>query len=174
MSPAPQPDGHDLPWLADELVPGMAAHGDDLVVGFEDAVGQPVVTHKLPDILDRIEFRGSGRQGDDGDVRWYDQLIGHMPSGPIHHEHGVRSGRDLGGDLIEMPLHATGVAAGQDQGGTDTACRAHGPKDVGGAGAFILGCYRTCSSPGPASRDLVLLADPGFILPPQLYPGSRR
>ena len=102
----------------------------------------------------------------------------HMPSGPIHHEHGVRSGRDLGGDPIEMPLHATGIAAGQDQGGADTAFRAHGPKDAGGAGALILGCYRTCSSPGPASRapscHLVLLADPGFILPPQLYPGCRR
>lgn len=78
-------------------------------------------------------------QGHDGDVRRYDQLVGHRPSGPIHQEHGVRSGRDLGGDLIEMPLHVTGVAAGQDQGGTDTAFRAHGTKDAGRAGALILG-----------------------------------
>jgi hypothetical protein len=73
-----------------------------------------------------------------------------------------------------MPLHATGIAPGQDQGGAGTAFRAHGPKDVGRTCALILGRYRTCSSPGPAPRDLVLLADPGFILPPQLYPGSRR
>jgi hypothetical protein len=30
---------------------------DDIVVGFEDTVREPVVAHVLPDIFDRIEFR---------------------------------------------------------------------------------------------------------------------
>jgi hypothetical protein len=33
--------------LLDELVPSVAAVVDDIVVGFEDAVGEPVVAHKL-------------------------------------------------------------------------------------------------------------------------------
>ncbi len=33
---------------------------DDIVMGFEDAVGEPVVVHELPEILDRVQFRTSG------------------------------------------------------------------------------------------------------------------
>jgi len=33
--------------LVDELVPSLAAVVDKIVVGFEDAVREPVVTHKL-------------------------------------------------------------------------------------------------------------------------------
>lgn len=39
--------------------------------------------------------------------------------------------RDLGGDLVHMPLHGLGVATGQDEGGTDTTLGADGPEDVG-------------------------------------------
>jgi hypothetical protein len=41
---------------------------DDIIVGFEDAVREPVVAHVLPDIFDRIEFRAFRRQRDNGDV----------------------------------------------------------------------------------------------------------
>ena len=41
---------------------------DDIVVGFEDAIGEPVVAHILPDVFDRIEFRAFRRQGKNGDV----------------------------------------------------------------------------------------------------------
>jgi hypothetical protein len=56
---------------------------DDIVVGFEDAVRQPVVAHILPDVLDGIEFRGFRREGDDGDIGWNDQSCRQMPSGLI-------------------------------------------------------------------------------------------
>ncbi len=56
MSPISQTDGHDGPGLACELGPGFAAEGDDLFVVFEDAVGEPVIAHVLPDVFDRIEF----------------------------------------------------------------------------------------------------------------------
>src|SRR6266404_9605963 len=36
------------------------------VVGFEDAVGEPVVTHELPDVLDRVELWALRRQQNDG------------------------------------------------------------------------------------------------------------
>ena len=41
---------------------------DDVVVGIEDAVGQPVVAHELPDVLDRIELGRAWRQGENSDV----------------------------------------------------------------------------------------------------------
>ncbi len=56
MRPFAHSDGHDAPWLIDELVPGFAAVGDDIVVGFEDTVGEPVAAHILPDVFLRIEF----------------------------------------------------------------------------------------------------------------------
>jgi hypothetical protein len=36
---------------------------DDVVIGCEDAVRQPVVAHELPDILDRVELRRAGGTG---------------------------------------------------------------------------------------------------------------
>ena len=68
MSPLTSTDGDDFPWLIDELVPGIAAQGDDLFLGLEDSVGKPVVTHELPDVFRRVEFRRSGRQRQKGDV----------------------------------------------------------------------------------------------------------
>ena len=68
MSPVSQTDGHDAPGLVTEFVPGIATQIDDLLVGFEDAVRQPVVAHELPDVFDRIELWGLGRQRQDGDV----------------------------------------------------------------------------------------------------------
>ena len=53
--------GHDTRGLFDQLVPGIAALIDDLIIGFDDAVGKPVVAHELPDIFDWIEFWTFGR-----------------------------------------------------------------------------------------------------------------
>lgn len=53
--------GHDAPRLIDELVPGLAAMADDVVVKGEDAVGGPVVAHELPDVLDRVQLEALGR-----------------------------------------------------------------------------------------------------------------
>jgi len=39
MSPIAQTDGHDAPRLVAQAVRGVATQIDDLVVGFEDAVG---------------------------------------------------------------------------------------------------------------------------------------
>jgi hypothetical protein len=36
--------------LIDEFVPGEATVLDYIVMGFEDAVGEPIVAHELPDI----------------------------------------------------------------------------------------------------------------------------
>ena len=58
MSPIAQTDGHDAPGLIAETVPSIATQIDDLIVGFEDAVGEEVVAQELPDILDGVQFGG--------------------------------------------------------------------------------------------------------------------
>ena len=73
-----------------------------------------------------------------------------------------------------MPLNGLGVAAGQDEAGTDTARRADGTEDIGRLGALIAGRAGPGSSLRPTPCDLVLLADPGFILPPEFYVGAGR
>ncbi len=47
MGPLMQTNGHDFQGLIDAFVPGEAAVIDDIVVGFEDAVGEPVVALQL-------------------------------------------------------------------------------------------------------------------------------
>ena len=46
---------------------------DEIIVGFKDAVGEPVVAEKLPDVFDWIELGAFWRQGDNGDVGWHDE-----------------------------------------------------------------------------------------------------
>ena len=75
MRPLAQSDGHDAPGLVDELVPCFAAVIDEIIVGFEDAVGEPVVAHELPDVFDRVELGAFRRQGDDGDVGGHNEAL---------------------------------------------------------------------------------------------------
>jgi len=96
MGPFPVTDGHDLPRLVDKLVPGLAAEGDDLVVRFEDPVGQPIVAQELPDVLDRVQFGRSWRQEHERDVFGNFELLGGVPAGLIEHEGGVGARRHLG------------------------------------------------------------------------------
>ena len=74
MCPLTQTNGHDFPGLIDEFVPGEAAMIDDIVMRFKDAVGEPVVAHELPDILDRVQFGAPGWQRHEGDIGGHDQF----------------------------------------------------------------------------------------------------
>ena len=127
MRPLAHSDGHDVPGLIDELVPCEAAVVDDVVVGFEDAVRQPVVAHELPDVFDWVEFGASRRQRHQGDVGRHDQFGRSVPSGLIEQEDCMRAWRDVEGNFLEMHAHCLAVATGHDDagglafGGTDRA-----------------------------------------------------
>jgi hypothetical protein len=73
-----------------------------------------------------------------------------------------------------MALHGLGIAAEQDEAGANAASGTDGTEDIGRLGALIAGRPGPGSPLRPAPRDLVLLADPGFILPPKLYLGAGR
>ena len=76
--------------------------------------------------------------------------------------------RDVEGDLFEMHAHGFTVAAGHNDSSALALSGADGTEDVGRGGALILGGRGTGSAPCPAPCDPGLLADPRFILPPQL------
>jgi ABC-type tungstate transport system substrate-binding protein len=139
MGPLAQSDGRDAPRLIGEAGPCEAAMVEDVVVGFEDAVRQPVVAHELPDVLDRVELGAFRRQRQRGDVGRDDKPRREMPARLIEYQHGMGTGRDGGGYLGEVERHPFGIAAGQDErrplalGWTDRAI------DIGRRGALVLG-----------------------------------
>jgi hypothetical protein len=95
-----------------------------------------------------------------------------MPSSLIDDQDGVSAGIDGGADFRQMGVHRFGIAPGQNQTDTLALLRTDGAEDIGPLGALIVRRAGSCSTPGPAARDLVLLADPGFVLKPEfdLYP----
>src|SRR5262249_21508731 len=51
---------------------------EEMVVGFEDGVGEPVVSHELPDVLDRVELWALRRQQNDGDIGRHEEAGGQV------------------------------------------------------------------------------------------------
>jgi hypothetical protein len=138
MCPFAHPDGFYAVWLIDELVPGVTAVIDDFGVGPEDAVGEPVVPHELPDVLDWIELGTFGRQRDDADIFGHDQRVGHMPSGLIHEQYGMGAGRYSSSDFGKMQVHRFGIAERQDKPCALAERRADRSEYVGRGGALIM------------------------------------
>ena len=92
-----------------------------------------------------------------------------MPTGLIHQHGRVSAGGDGERYLREMQRHGLGIAEGQDQTGALAEFRADSTKDIGRFRPLVLGCRWPRAAPGPAPRDLVLLADAGFVLEPNFY-----
>ena len=59
MSPIAHADGCNGFGFRDEPFPGVATGIEDGLVVLEDAVGEPVLAQVLPDVLDRVQFRGT-------------------------------------------------------------------------------------------------------------------
>jgi hypothetical protein len=56
MGPPPRSDRHDEPRAFDWFVPVEAAMVEDIIVVGENPVGEPIIAHVLPDVLDGIEL----------------------------------------------------------------------------------------------------------------------
>ena len=169
MRPLAQSDGHDAPGLIDEIVPCLTTVIDEIVVGFEDTVGEPVFAHELPDVLDWIELWGFRRHGNDGDVGRHDQTHRYVPACLIDQEHRVSARRDGLGDFDEVQIHRLGIAGGQDEGCALAVLWTDCTEVVGGSGALVVGRAWAGAALGPPACDLVLLADARFVLEPNLY-----
>lgn len=147
---------------------------DDVLVGCEDAVGEPVVAHELPDILDRVEFGAFGRQRDEGDITRHDELVGHVPASLIYQHDRMSTGRDGERYLDKVQRHGFGIAEGQDQPSALAEFRADRPEDVDRFRPLILGCRWPRAALGPAACDFILLADPSLVLEPYFYGRTAR
>ena len=79
MSPIAEAERHDPPGLGYELVPGMAAVIDEVVVAAEDAIGDPVLSEELPNVLLGVELGAFRRQRNDADVGGHRELRGGVP-----------------------------------------------------------------------------------------------
>ncbi len=169
MRPLAQSDGHDAPGLIDELVPSVAAMVDEIVVGFEDAVREPVVAQKLPDVFDRIELGAFWRQRNDGDICGHDEAGRQVPASLIDQEDGMGSGRDRFGDLCKMQVHRLAVAGRQDQGRALALLGADRAEDIGGSGTLVARRTGAGAALRPAASDFVLLADAGLVGEPDFY-----
>ncbi len=174
MSPVSQSDGHDGPGLIDELVPGFATMSDDVIVGLEDSVGQPIIADELPDVFDRVEFGRFGWQRHEGDVVGNVELRREVPAGLIEQQDGVGARRDGSGDFGQVQAHRVRVAEWQDETGARSLGRADRAENVGRARPLIMRRRRPGSAPGPSPGDLVLLADPRLVLKPDFYGLARR
>ena len=75
-------------------------------------------------------------------------------------------------DLFEMQVHRIRIAERQDEPRTLALGRTDGAEDVGPIRALVMGRARSRSAPGPAPRDLVLLAYARFVLKPDFDLGA--
>ena len=147
---------------------------DDVVVRCKDTVGEPVVAHELPDIFNRVKLGAFGWQRDNADVAGYLEFSSHMPTRLIHEYHGMGARRYCKRDFGEMERHGLGITKRQNQTCTLAKLGTNCPEDIGRLRPLILGCRGPRPALGPAPRNLVLLADPRFVLEPYLYRGALR
>src|SRR3954468_5521607 len=96
------------------------------------------------------------------------KFLGLMPARLVHQDEGMRPGCNRLRNLLQVQGHALGRAAGQNQARALALGRTDGPEEVGRGGPLVLGGGRARAAFGPASRDLVLLPDPGLIGEPDL------
>ena len=54
MGPIAHTDGHNRPRLFDDAVPSLAGSMENLLVGFEDTVGEVGLSQELPEVLDGV------------------------------------------------------------------------------------------------------------------------
>ncbi len=143
---------------------------DEVDVGGEHPVREPVVAHVLPDVLGGVELGAFGREHQERDVVRHQEAGREVPSGFVEDEHGVFARGDLGGDLGEVQVHCLGVAGGQDERGSLAIAGADRAENIGGSGALIVRRRGSRAASCPAPGDLVLLPDPGLVREPNLYP----
>ena len=167
MCPFAHSDGHDAPRLIAKGVAGFAAEIDDLIIRLEDAVRQPVVAHELPDILDWVQFGSLRRQWQNGDVFRQMEFFRRVPASLIDDQNRMGAGIDGCSNFGHMGVHRLGIAPGQDEADAFAFLRTDRAEDIGPFGTLVVRRAGPCAALGPAARDLVLLADTGFVLEPK-------
>ena len=129
-SPRSEADGHDLPRLVGQVVPGLARGLDDGFIGVEDTIGEPVLAEVLPDIFGGIELRGLGWQRHEGDVLRDAEFGSGVPCGLVEQHDGMGVWGNGPADFLEMQVHGFSIGARHDQRRALTALGADGAEEI--------------------------------------------
>jgi len=140
MRPFSQSDGHDDPWLRGESLPVVAALRDDVVVVAKDAVGQPVVTHGLPDVFRDVQFGTFGWQRQRRDVGGYVERGRAMPPSLIEEQDGMLAWLTIRLISARCWLMPAVLQNGRTRAAPLPSRGQTAPKDLGGGRALILRC----------------------------------
>lgn len=97
------------------------------------------------------------------------ELVRHVPSGLIEHQHGMVPGRDVSGDFGQVQVHRICVAFGQDERRALALLRRDRGENIGRRRALIFRGAGARAALRPAPRNLVFLADAGFVGEPDFY-----
>src|SRR4051794_3750046 len=74
--------------------PALAAVVEDVWIGGEDPVRDPVLAHVLPDVLGRVQLRRLSRKRHEGDGGGDHKPLRLMPPRLVHEDEGMRPGCD--------------------------------------------------------------------------------
>ena len=110
----------------------------DVVVGYENVVGEPIIPHELPDVFDRIKFWAFGWQWDDASILGYEEYGGHMPPGLISEHDCMGTASHSCSNFDEMKVHCVGIAGRDYKACALAKCGADCTKNVGRYGALIM------------------------------------
>lgn len=150
--------------IVGEGVPGTATGIDDRVIVDEHLEAQKALSQIQPDPFDRIEFRAVGRQNDQGDVLWQDELLGAMPAGLIEHHDDMDVFGHGFGERLQKDRHGCGVGRGQDEAEGIAGFGSHGAEDIGRFEAPITDACSALAFWPPAMTKATFLTNSGFVL----------
>jgi len=91
-----------------------------------------------------------------------------VPSSPVHQYDRVGALGDRPADFFEVELHGMGVGFWHHDGRAGSPRRADGSEQIGVLIPLVGGLARPCAPSRPLPYKAVLLANPRFVLKPQL------
>jgi len=167
--PASMSDRPDAVGIRDQEIPGIFASGDDRVITIPDGHAEFVASKIVPDILHAVKFWRVWWNWQKSDVVRNPQPATFLvPSGTVAHQDRVRAWCDLSADFLEMFTHCFAVGRWHDDCRTHRARRANRAEQIDRVMPVIPHHRRTRADRCPNIFEAAFLADPGFVLEPNL------
>ena len=119
--------------------------------------------------ISRIQFRRVGRQMRQSDIVRHNQpFAALMPTSAITDQQRMCAARHLRADFLQVLIHGFSVDRGHDDCRANAAFRADRPEQMRCVMAIVAHHGGSAAFLRPYIRERSLLADPGFVLEPDL------
>lgn len=119
-------------------------------------------------ILGRVQFRWVGWHPQDRHVVRANKILRPVPSGPIKDNQGMVPLGNHACDILQMPVHPTGIGPVTDMPDGLSGCRTQGTEQVTISMTAITGNPGACTLESPNPAEHALLADACLILKPDI------